>query len=74
MVDSDDKLKARLNCIKHLLSLIDYRDEEPEPIELPPRSRQSGYVRPPLEEQTFVFDHYAGIEEAYLEDNHTDCQ
>jgi polyphosphate kinase 2 len=59
VVDSDDKLRARLNCIRHLLGLIDYKNEESEILELPPRKRQSGYVRPPLEEQTFVPDCYA---------------
>jgi polyphosphate kinase len=59
VVDSDDKLRARLNCIRHLLSLIDYKDEEPEIIELPPLRKQSGYVRPPIEEQTFVPDCYS---------------
>jgi polyphosphate kinase 2 len=53
VVPADDKRRARLNCIAHLLSMIDYQDLTPPPIELPPR-REDGYVRPPLEEQTFV--------------------
>ena len=69
VVDSDDKLRARLNCIRHLLTLIDYRDEEPEIIELPPRKRQSGYVRPPLEEQTFVPDCYSHLGSATEEES-----
>lgn len=58
MVDSDNKKRARLNCIQHLLSLIPYQDLTPEPIELPPRKDSKGYVRPPLDEMTFVPDVY----------------
>jgi len=54
VVDADDKRRARLNCIAHLLSLIDYEDLTPPPLELPPRGRHESYVRPPLDEQTFV--------------------
>ena len=49
-VDADNKKLARLNCIHHLLSLIPYQDLTPEPMELPPRKDNKGYVRPPLEE------------------------
>ncbi len=45
---------ARLNCIHHLLSLVPYGNIEFTPVELPPRTRESGYVRPPLSDQTFV--------------------
>ncbi len=54
VVNADDKKKARLNCISHLLSLIDYRDLTPEPIKLPARQKDKGYVRPPISDQTFV--------------------
>lgn len=54
VVDADDKKRARLNCISHLLSLIPYEDLTPEPIELPPRRDVGGYVRPPISDQTFV--------------------
>jgi len=54
VVNADDKKRARLNCIAHLLGLIPYQDLTPEPIELPPRQENKGYVRPPLEDQTFV--------------------
>jgi polyphosphate kinase 2 len=55
VVNADDKRHARLNCISHLLSQIPYEDLTPEPFELPPRPPpRKGYVRPPLEEQTFV--------------------
>ena len=59
VVNADDKRHARLNCINHLLAQIPYRDLTPEPIELPPRpAPASGYVRPPMEEQTFVPEVY----------------
>ena len=58
MVDADDKKRARLNCIHHLLSMIPYKDLTPEPFELPHRKDNKGYVRPPLEEMTYVPDVY----------------
>ena len=59
VVNSDDKRRARLNCIHHLLSIIAYEDLPPEPIELPPRSEdKSGYIRPPITDQTFVPEIY----------------
>jgi len=58
VVPSDDKKRARLNCIRHLLSQFDYQDVVPGPIELAPRKSELGYVRPPVSEQSFVPDHY----------------
>ena len=54
VVNADDKKRSRLNCITHLLSLIPYEDTTPEQIELPPRQPDTGYVRPPMTDQTFV--------------------
>ena len=54
VVNADDKRRARLNCINHLLSMIPYEDIPPEPIQLPPRQKEVGYVRPPIEDQNFV--------------------
>ena len=54
VVNGDDKRRARLNLITHLLSLIPYQDLTPEQIQLPPRQPDTGYVRPPMDEQTFV--------------------
>ena len=53
VVPSDDKKAARLNCISHLLSQFDYQDVAPEVIELP-EMKQMPYVRPPIQDQTFV--------------------
>jgi polyphosphate kinase 2 len=58
VVNSDDKRRARLNCISHLLSMIPYEDLTPEPIKLPPRQGDVGYVRPPISDQTFVPEIY----------------
>lgn len=58
VVAADNKRRARLNCIHHLLSQIPYRDLTPEPIELPPRQEEKGYVRPPITDQTFVPEVY----------------
>lgn len=54
VVNADDKRSARLNCINHLLSMIPYEDIPPEEIVLPPRQREVGYVRPPIEDQNFI--------------------
>ncbi|HEU0291364.1 MAG TPA: polyphosphate kinase 2 [Anaerolineales bacterium] len=58
VVNADDKKCARLNCIRHLLSMIPYQDLTPEPIKLPPRQAEAGYVRPPITDQTFVPEVY----------------
>ncbi len=58
VVHSDIKKHARLNCIAHLLSMIPYEDLTPEPIELPHRKDSTGYVRPPITDQTFIPDIY----------------
>jgi polyphosphate kinase 2 len=58
VVNADDKRRARLNCISHLLSQIPYKDLTPEPIKLPPRQENKGYIRPPLSDQTFVPEEY----------------
>ena len=58
VVNSDDKKRARLNCISHLLTMIPYEDLTPEPIKLPPRHDDIAYVRPPMSDQTFVPEKY----------------
>jgi polyphosphate kinase len=58
VVNADNKKCARLNCIHHLLSMIPYEDLTPEPIDLPPRQPEGGYVRPPITDQTFVPEIY----------------
>jgi polyphosphate kinase len=58
VVRSDNKRRARLNVISHLLSIIPYEDLTPEPIVLPARQHDTGYVRPPMEDQTFIPEPY----------------
>jgi polyphosphate kinase 2 len=58
VVNADDKRRARLNCIAHLLSMIPYEDRTPPPLELPPRQLDPSYLRPPLTDQTFVPEIY----------------
>lgn len=57
VVDADDKRKARLNCISHLLKSVRYQDRTSVELQLPPR-QEGTYIRPPLRAQTFVLDHY----------------
>ncbi|MDK1018240.1 MAG: polyphosphate kinase 2 [Actinomycetota bacterium] len=54
VVDAEDKRRARLNCISHLLSMIPYEDRTLGSVELPPRQADKGYIRPPISDQTFV--------------------
>jgi polyphosphate kinase 2 len=54
VVPADDKKRARLNCISHILSSIAYDDLTPEPIKLPKRQKDTGYVRPPEDAQNFI--------------------
>ncbi len=58
VVNADVKKRARLNCISHLLSMIPYGDLTPEPIKLPPRQEDVGYMRPPISDQSFVPEIY----------------
>ena len=63
VVPADDKRRARLNCISHILSQIPYEDASRPETELPERPdfRQS-YMRPPIEEQTFVGDLFGEVQ------------
>jgi polyphosphate kinase 2 len=55
VVNGDDKKRARLNCVTHLLGRIPYGEMEHTPYKLPARKPASkGYMRPPIDSQTFV--------------------
>ncbi len=58
VVNADDKKRARLNTIQHLLTMIPYEDLTPAPISLPPRQEHPDYIRPPITDQTFVPEVY----------------
>ena len=62
VVESDDKRRARINMIAHLLSTIPYHDVKHTKLSLPPRPPSQGYQRAPKDMQTFVPDHAAEIE------------
>jgi polyphosphate kinase 2 len=61
VVESDDKRRARLNMIAHLLSTLDYHDVAHPATKLPKRPKPSGYVRPPRTEQHYVPEHAAPL-------------
>jgi len=60
VVNSDNKKRAHLNCIAHLLSLLPYKDMTPKKMKLPSRKPElrEGYERPPLDIQNFVPEIY----------------
>ncbi|MFF8941529.1 MULTISPECIES: polyphosphate kinase 2 [unclassified Streptomyces] len=61
VVESDDKRRARLNMIAHLLDSVPYQEVTPPVLELPRRPRRTGYERPPRDLQTYVPDHAARL-------------
>jgi len=58
IVNADNKKKARLNCISHLLHQVPYKDLLPVQLELPPRQPDTGYVRPKKSKQRWVPEKY----------------
>ena len=54
IVPADDKKKARLNCITHLLSQLPYEEVERPEVVLPPRMRNQDYVRHPVPQGMIV--------------------
>ena len=61
VVESDDKRRARINMIAHLLATIPYHDVQPPALKLPPRPAAQGYIRVPRDMQVFVPDHAADL-------------
>ena len=54
-VEGDDKRRARLTCMSHLVDSIDYKDILPPPLELPPLpKKRERYNRPPREANTIL--------------------
>ena len=58
VVNADDKKRARLNMMHHLLARIPYENVLPTDIKLPARPMDKGYVRPPMGSQTFIPEVY----------------
>jgi polyphosphate kinase len=54
IVDADNKKRARLNCIAHLLRQIPYKDLQPVILDLPNRQPDLGYKRPKKSQQRWV--------------------
>ena len=54
VVNAEEKKRARLNMIHHLLSMVPYEDVLPKELKLTARPPDKGYARPPIESQTFV--------------------
>ncbi|MER6126887.1 polyphosphate kinase 2 [Streptomyces sp. NPDC001795] len=61
IVESDDKRRARINMIAHLLGSVPYHEMPPSVLELPHRPPSTGYERPPRDLQTYVPDHSASL-------------
>ncbi|MCZ3385849.1 MAG: polyphosphate kinase 2 [Actinomycetia bacterium] len=61
VVEADDKPRARINMIAHLLSTLDHRTAAPTPITIPKRPPSTGYERPGKEHFTYVPDHAATL-------------
>ncbi|GAA4712375.1 polyphosphate kinase 2 [Phytohabitans rumicis] len=61
-VESDDKRRARINMIAHLLSTVPYYEVERPPLRLPERPPAGGYQRPSRKAITYVPDHAATLE------------
>jgi len=58
VVEADDKRRARLNCINHLLTMIPYQELETKELKLPPMNKDKDYVRPPRESYNYIPDLY----------------
>ncbi len=61
VVESDDKRRARINMIAHLVASIPYHDVQWRPLDLPSRPPAQGYVRMPRDAQTYVPDHAGAL-------------
>jgi polyphosphate kinase 2 len=61
VVPADDKRRARINCIAHLLSRVPYVADPPERVSLPTRQPDEGYVRPDPGLYRYVPDHAATL-------------
>ena len=58
VVQADDKKKARLNCIHHLLAQMPYQEVTHPPVMLPERVRHEDYVRQPVPKDIVVPEVY----------------
>ena len=61
VVEADDKRRARVNMIAHLLSTVPYSEVQRAPLDLPPRPAATSYTRPPRDRFHYVPDHAASL-------------
>jgi len=54
IVEADDKKRARLNCISHLLTQVPYQDVPRVPVVLPERVHNPDYLRAPVPDEMYV--------------------
>ncbi|XAS65831.1 polyphosphate kinase 2 [Micrococcaceae bacterium Sec5.8] len=64
VVEAEDKRRARINMIAHLLSSIDYTEVRREPVTLPERPKAINYTRPPRDLFRYVPDHAALVKKS----------
>jgi polyphosphate kinase 2 len=60
-VEADDKLRARVNCIAHLVATVPWREEKMTKLKLEPRPPGGGYKRPPRQWLRYVPDHASTV-------------
>jgi polyphosphate kinase 2 len=65
VLESDDKRRARINMISHLLSSVPYSDVQPPSLKLPPRPASRGYIRTPRNMEAYVPDRAAELIAGY---------
>jgi len=58
VVNANDKKRARLNCISHLLSHIPYEEVPTKKLKLPPLQKKKNYKRSTILDKTFVPEKY----------------
>lgn len=63
IVEADDKRRARINMIHHLLASIPYQPAVRPPLKLPKRRPGQGYQRPPRELSNYIPDYAAALED-----------
>jgi len=58
IVNADDKRRARLNCISHMLSLIPYKKIKRGKVKIPKRQKPKGYTEPRNRHYKYVPERY----------------
>ena len=58
VVEGNNKKRARLNCIAHLLEQIPYKEVPRDEVELPERKRDDEYYREPIPDDMYVPPRY----------------